>query len=1237
MTQFLIGQTDDKKVWDLLLSNKRADARNLFDKTLKSKVNTKVEYFLLDKIIELESGKIDFDASFIEGFEKFPDSKYYLCSLFKKPFILDDTQTVGFTDQTYSKVDALASSEVFKNDPMVIYYKAIADRNRKDYVSYDRHIKLLNSIMNWQLCGVFENLNDSGIDIAYEPEVYPKNDKLFDANSNGKVGWYNPTITQNEGYQTFSNESEYGNGIIYSQVFVDNPIERDIVFHFAMSSSIKIFVNDVEVYVNTINKFSDLNAFKFKLKLPQGTNRILVKSSVTDANSYFFLSLSDTNNKKVDDLVYNSTFKEYNKSTLSSLAVEELSVDFEDFMIAKIKDNPNNELYKFLLFDAYTHNKKLEQAFDIIDELDKKYPNSSIVKTHLASYYTLKDDSAKVAEISKNIEVQDPSYYYTILNKAQDRDWIKSANIVELEKMRDKAKSLPSPIFGYLYDFLINARNLKVTEMIKGVDNILQTSYNSEFYITTFAPLYDTLEKKKDKAIQILEDLVAKRDNFTAMGILIDYYREANRKKDEENLYIYRNKIYPYFTSIALEYINFLIEEKRYDEALVQIDKSLGVFPYSFVLMEKKGIVYNLKSNLKEAEKYMRQSLVHNSENSKLRKQLYDITKTPDEIEQIEVKDIYKVIKERKNSKLKSDYGVVVLLDEYIVNILPEGGRKSKVVFLYEITADNGIEEMKEYNLSSYTTLLKSEIVRSDGSITPAEEGNGTLVFPDLKIGDVIYIEYEDFNTGTGRFYKDFNLSCYFNSNYPAVEAIFGLIHPSNIQYATSFKNGDVPAITKKSNNTTYTIWKKNNVAALPLNENFSYPFSDLTNTIKVGTIKSWKEISNWYSDLVKKNLELDKITKTTFQQIFPNGVSSLSQNEIAGKIYSYIENNITYSSLDFRQSGYVPQKPSKTITTKLGDCKDVSTLFVALAQNAGLKANLVLVSTNGNGFKNIPLPAVDFNHCIVKVSIDNKDVFLELTDKYLPFKALPKSLYNANALVISFDKSENEKSSLIKIPFNNAIKNEIITTSVVNLSDSQITFTNRQKIIGTDKSYFNELFSNATSEDVRKKELEEDYNSKLKKNIKLQDIKLIKNELYDDSIEFETQLLVAEKIKNVGNLKIMDLPFIDKVYTRDIIAKETRNYDINYIKYENNLSYDSTIILNIPSDKKFTEIPENKTYAYKGHSYSINFELVKPNSLKVSRIVSTPWDNITTSEYADYKKYVEEVIANEDQVVGYK
>ncbi|NJM80557.1 MAG: transglutaminase domain-containing protein [Flavobacterium sp.] len=180
----------------------------------------------------------------------------------------------------------------------------------------------------------------------------------------------------------------------------------------------------------------------------------------------------------------------------------------------------------------------------------------------------------------------------------------------------------------------------------------------------------------------------------------------------------------------------------------------------------------------------------------------------------------------------------------------------------------------------------------------------------------------------------------------------------------------------------------------------------------------------NWYADLVKKNKKLDKVTISTFNEIFPNGITNLSETQRAEKIYNYIEENITYSYLDFRQSGYVPQKPSKTIETKLGDCKDLSTLFVTLAEKANLKSNLVLVLTNDNGLKSLPLPSSEFNHCIVKVTLENKDYFIEMTDKYLPFKSLPTSLYKANALVIEFDKIKNENAKLINLSLDNSLDN---------------------------------------------------------------------------------------------------------------------------------------------------------------------------------------------------------------------
>src|SRR5690554_7224449 len=93
------------------------------------------------------------------------------------------------------------------------------------------------------------------------------------------------------------------------------------------------------------------------------------------------------------------------------------------------------------------------------------------------------------------------------------------------------------------------------------------------------------------------------------------------------------------------------------------------------------------------------------------RKQSYEITKRKDESEEVITTNVYDYIKEHRNSSMKTDYGVIILLDECIVNVFPEGGQKYEITYIYEITSDTGVEYMKEYELDGYgITILKSEI-----------------------------------------------------------------------------------------------------------------------------------------------------------------------------------------------------------------------------------------------------------------------------------------------------------------------------------------------------------------------------------------------------------------------------------------------------------------------------------------------------------------------------------------------
>lgn len=846
------------KVWDLLLNNKREEARKLYNKDFAKNKDGNLDLLILDAMLDQEQGKLLYDKAFLEKFSKLDDSKYYLYPLWYSPFLIGNVKADGFNDLAYQKMDVISANSSYMDNPFVQYYRAIFERKQNRYEGYNQGIKKMNAIEVWQFCGVFENMNGSGFNIEYEPEYYAKNDRVFNANSNGYLNWYVPSIRQNEACHFYVNESEYGNGIIYAQTFIDNDKDREVMMDFAASGPIKIFLNDTEIYANDKMRSADIGSYCIKFNLRQGTNRLLLKSSTTGSGDYFYAAIKDLNRNAIPSLVYSDTYKPYNKSTYAESNPVEINSYYEEFFQKKIAANPDNALYSILLYDAYTNNHKYEKAYNVIEKLTEKYPNSSLLNSRLINYYIGIEDNGKAEEIEKNLALSDQDYYYSVISKFDDDEWLQTANISELENYRDKTKKFQSDLYTILFDFMISLRKADMDNGMKKMDEILDKSYHNELFITLLAPLYTTLKNDKAKTVSILEELLKTKENETAQNLLINNYNSLGRKDDAQKLIQARIERYPYYNYVYNSAITIANNESRYEDVVKYADIGLKNFPYSFDLMESKGKGYHSLKKTTEAEKLFRESLTHYSGNSSLRKTLYDITKVPDEIELVATKDIYTTIKQRRNSKMPCDYGVNLLLDEYICSILPEGGRKAKVVFLYEVVSENGIEELKEYQISGNSlNILKAEIVKPDGSIVPGERGYDTVVFTNLKVNDVIYMEYETIDNGYGRFYKDFNLSYYFTDLYPSQQSIFGIIYPEDVKFAYDVRNAEIVSKTKKINNKNYIYWEKKNIPAMPLYEDYAKQFSDLQTQIKVSSIKSWSDISNWYSDLVKKNIVL--------------------------------------------------------------------------------------------------------------------------------------------------------------------------------------------------------------------------------------------------------------------------------------------------------------------------------------------------------------------------------------------
>src|SRR5690554_2778978 len=860
MVSFAQNKQKIDEAWNLLLSNDRGQAREVFEKHLQKDMSKSIEILLLKAYLENQEGELFQNEDFVRQFITYDEAKYYLYSNWYDNQFLGDINSTGYNDYTFTKIELLANDKVLGNDYMVLYHKHLVDKKKRNQNGLINLSKEINAINNWQFCGVFENLNDSGLETAFEPETYAKNDKLFDAASNGKVGWYNPVDKQDTGgYHFYYNEQEYGAGIIYAQTFIESPENQRVYLNLGASSSTKIFLNDVEVFRDNQISFSDLNAYRIALNLPKGMNRLLVKSSTGKNNDYFFVSLTDENYQAINGLKFYDQYRDYQKGSIADIQPQVKAPFFEEYFVQRLKDQPDNPLYSINLTKAYLSNGKHEQAEKTIKKLYQKYPNSSMLRMIMATIFDTKGESQRAKELYENIAATDKDYYYNIIQTLDDSNVLESKSIAELEKIRDEAVGTERMYIFYMVDFFIAARKMDKEKAIEAYEALVETSANTEGILNAYASVLFSITSDRERVIDFLEKRHKKSVSEEEINELIRHYNLSGKKDKRAALLQDRAERYPYFYSMAQGYISYLNDEKDYQKVIALTEQGLQNFPYSFVLMEAQGKAYNQIKDIPKAEELFKKSLSHHTGNTTLRKRLYDITNRKDESEEVVTADVYDYIKEHRNSTMKTDYGVIILLDECIVNVFPEGGQKYDFTYIYEVTSDTGVEYLKEYELGGYgTTILKSEIIKPDGSIVPAERSYGNMVFTNLKPDDVILVKYQTFENSVGRFYKDITLAYPFRTIYPTEQLRFGVIYPKNKTFQSAMVNGKISPTTRSIGDKNYTEWKADKIESVAIYEDFSPSLYDSAEMLHISTINSWGDIANWYADLVQKNLEIE-------------------------------------------------------------------------------------------------------------------------------------------------------------------------------------------------------------------------------------------------------------------------------------------------------------------------------------------------------------------------------------------
>ncbi|BDS11885.1 DUF3857 domain-containing protein [Aureispira anguillae] len=1106
-----------------------------------------------------------------------------------------------------------------------------------DFKNAKKRYAGIGGLRAWQFVGPFENTLGSGFDKQHAPINKPEQTAQFTSKGNYPIKWFTPPHIAPESWIFIRQHMNEYDAIVYAQTFVESDSDQEAYICAGLNGSMKLWVNDQLVVRQEKEVVTEMDTYNNKIQLKKGVNRILVQIGFSGNSANFMVRITDKNYQPIPNLKESVVYKNYPKVG-GDISAKAMSLFSEDYFEAKIKEDPKNPINYILLSKAYTRAAKENQARATIDKGLALYPDNVLLRSQLINTYLVLENRTGVLKEIDWIKQNLPNNYYPLS--------VEVSELLQDEKYNEAEAVLKKiiEVYGENEFTYLNAIKLaKAQGETERLLSLIKESYKTYPENSTFVALQYQVEKERgknaSKVIQILEKYCEKTYDYQMAAGLIEEYKNQGNAEAIMNLLTKLQEGFPYETSFMRELALFHYLIQRYDRAIKYMSDAIDQGPYRADVWNGMGIIYEQKGETEKALEAYEKSLVYNTNQYDLRHKVNKLKNKAELTQYLPIEDEYEAIKNTVVTEDKKGRDWYYIFYKEDIILFPKGACEEYHSMSAKIVSKQGIDDWKSIRLpyDSYRQSIvieHAEVIKDGGQKLDAERNRNVLVFTDLEVGDVVYIKYKIQNYTYGRFAQDFWDKYTFNAFVHTDYSQYCLLVPKGLEFEYHMQNSDLkPKIEEKGDYIRY-LWSAKDLAPLE-SETWMPTINDVGMNLHISTIKDWKAVADWYSAISNTQAKIDFDLEELLKEILPKGITAYSELEKSKLIYNYIVKNINYSSIPFRQSAYVPQKPGKTFQTKLGDCKDVSTLFATLGRKAGLDINLVLVDTRDNGAQDLILPSLNFNHCIAKLNLPDGARYLELTNANLPFGAVPGSLLDAMILDIPQDMNNlSETPKLVALKDVIRTPNEIHRYKEVSVEGKDLKIVAKTTRVGTTTSYTRNTYLDLDKKRQRDN-MTEAINSSFNNPVELEALSFEKLDELNDSLNYNYTYKVKNEVISIGDMQTFKIPFADLTISPEVFAKNERTHPIDY-HIERDLQDEEMTVI-IGKDQTFVEIPKNVSLECKGLKFELSYEKVAENKLLVRKSFSTVRKQFGTEDYEALKTFFNKIITLEGQFLAFK
>ncbi len=135
------------------------------------------------------------------------------------------------------------------------------------------------------------------------------------------------------------------------------------------------------------------------------------------------------------------------------------------------------------------------------------------------------------------------------------------------------------------------------------------------------------------------------------------------------------------------------------------------------------------------------------------------------------------------------------------------------------------------------------------------------------------------------------------------------------------------------------------------------------------------------------------------WKELEPKIQETLTDEQKISLIFNFVKEKIEWTG---REEMFPAESLNKVFKEKKGDCADINILLIALLNEAGIKAQPVLISSRSHGKSIEWYPVTNqFNYVICLVELKDKQILLDATDPFLPLDLIRTDALNSRGFVV--------------------------------------------------------------------------------------------------------------------------------------------------------------------------------------------------------------------------------------------